>query len=144
MTKNILKWGTIALLIIFSPLIYIEVLTHLTINVQLSIINAFSAKSIIPLATIIIFINVISATITAIITALPSGYLARKQAKVIAILLIIATQCVPLYAFFSVPPYKAFTISILLGEVVAVVLLMFLFAEIGSRIAAKKQDKATT
>ena len=143
MAKNIFKWGTIALLILFSPLIYIEVLTYITTNVAFSTINAFSAKSKIALATIIIITNVVSAIITAIITALPSGYLAQKQAKVIVILLIIAALCFPIYTFFLVPPYKAFNISILLGQVVAVVLVMFFFAEMGSRIATKKRDKAT-
>lgn len=143
MTKNILRWSLIAILILISPLICIEVLTYLTTNVEFSVINAFQAKSKTAIAIIIIITNVISAIITALITALPSGYLASKQARIIAILFIVSIECFPVYTFFQMPPFKAFNMTVLLGQFLAVVFFVFIFAEMGSRLAAKKQDKAT-
>jgi len=141
MTKNILRWSLIAILILISPLICIEVLSYLTINFEFSAINALQAKSKIALIVIIIVTNLISAIITALITAFPSGYLARKQARIIAILFIVSIEYIPVVSFFQMPPFKAFTVSILLGQFLSVVCSVFIFAEMGSRLA-KKQDKS--
>lgn len=125
-----------------SPLICIEVLSYLTINFEISAINALQAKSKIALIVIIIITNLISAVITALITAFPSGYLARKQARIIAILFIVSIEYFPVYSFVQMPPFKAFNMTILLGQFLAVVFSVFIFVEMGSRLAAKKQDKA--
>jgi hypothetical protein len=143
MTKSILRWGLIGILILISPLICIEVLTYLTTNVEFSAINAFQAKSKIALAIIIVVTNLTSAIITALITALPSGYIARKQTRIIAILFVISIECFPIYTFFQMPQFNAFNMSVLLGQFIAVVFSVFIFAEMGGRLAAKKQDKAT-
>lgn len=142
MTKNILRWSLIAIVILVSPLICIEVLTYLTTNVEAYAINAFQAKSTIALAIIVVITNLTSAIITALITALPSGYLARKQARIIAILFVASIECFPIYTFFQMPPFNAFNMTVLLGQFIAVVFSVFILAEMGSRLAAKKQDKA--
>ncbi|QEM67780.1 hypothetical protein FO488_06160 [Geobacter sp. FeAm09] len=141
MTKNILRWSLIAILILIAPLICIEVLSYFTINVESSVVNSFQAKSKIAFV-IIIITNLISAIITALITAFPSGYLAGKQARIIAILFIVSIECFPVYTFFQMPPFKAFSMSVLLGQFIAVGFSVFIFTEMGSRLAAKKQDKA--
>lgn len=142
MTKSILRWSLIGILILISPLLCIEVLTYLTTNVEFAVINAFQAKSKIALAIIIVIINLTSAIITALITALPSGYLARKQARIIALLFIISIECFPVYTFFQMPQFNTFNMSVLLGQFIAVVFSVFVFAEMGGRLADKKHDKA--
>lgn len=142
MKKTILRWSLIAILILISPLICIEVLSHLTINFEFSVINALQAKSKIALIVIIIITNLISAIITALITAFPSGYLARKRERIIAILFIVSIEYFPVYSFFQMPPFKAFTVTVLIGQLLAVVISVFFFTEVGSRLAAKKQNTA--
>ncbi len=138
MTKSILRWSLIAILILISPLFCIEVLTYLAANVEFSVINAFQAKSQIALTIIIVIANLTSAIITALITALPGGYLARKKARIIAILFVVSIECFPVYTFFQMPPFKAFNMSVLLGQFIVVVFSVFIFAEMGRRLAAKK------
>jgi len=142
MTKNILRWSLIGILVLVSPLICIEVLTYLTINVEFYAINAFQAKSTIAFAIIIVIINLTSTIITALITALPSGYLARKQTRIIAILFVISIECFPIYTFFQMPQFNAFNMSVLLGQFITVVFSVIIFAEMGGRLAEKKQGKA--
>lgn len=142
MTKAILRWGLIVLLILFSSLIYTEVQGYITVNAVFPVIKAFSAKSKIVLALIFTTFNFICAILTAIITALPCGYLARKQVKIIAILFIVSMQSIPAYVFFQEPKIGSFITVVWLGQFVTVVISAFAFAEIGSRIAANKQDKA--
>jgi len=137
MIKNIFRWGLIVLLVLISPLIFIEVLSYLTVNIEFYVIKAFQAKSTMSLATIMITINLISAIITAFITAFPSGYIAKKQARVIAIIFVISIEYFPIYTFFQTPEYKALITSVLSGQFFAVVLSVVFFAEIGSRLEKK-------
>jgi len=139
MTKTILRWSLITLLLISSPLIYTEVQAYLTANAAFTAINVFSAKSKTTLAIIFIIFNLLCAIFVAIITALPSGYLARRQPKIIAILFIFATQAIPIYAFFEQPEIRTFSIIVMVGQLIAVVFSAFIFAQIGSRIARKRQ-----
>jgi hypothetical protein len=39
-------------------------------------------------------------------------------------------------------PFKVLNVSVLLGQFIAVVLSVFIFAEMGRRLSAKKQDMA--
>jgi len=142
MTKSIMRLSLIVFLILFAPLIYTEVQGHITTHAAFPVLNEFSAKSRMALAIFTTF-NLLSAILTAIIIALPCGYLARKQPKLIAILFIISVQCIPVYVFFQEPKAGSFVTNVWLGQFVAVVISAFAFAEIGSRIAAKRQDKAT-
>lgn len=142
MTKTILRWGLIVFLILFSPLIYIEVLSYIDINAVFPVINAFSAKSKTTLAIISITFEFISAILTAIITALPGGYLARQQARIIAFFFIISIQIYPIYVVFQEPKIGNIMIVVFLGQFISVAFSAFAFAEIGSRLAAKRPDKA--
>jgi hypothetical protein len=141
MTKTILRWGLIALLILLSPLIYTEVQAYITTNAVFPVINAFSAKSKTALVLIFTIFNIVSAILTSIITVLPCGYLARKQSKIIAILFIVSILCIPVYVVFQEPKVTTFIIETVLGQFVAVVFSAFIFAEIGSRLAEKREDK---
>lgn len=142
MTKNIFRWGLIVLLVLISPLIFIEVLSFLTVNIEFYLIKAFQAKSTISLATIMITINLITAIITAFITAFPGGYLAKKQSRIIAFIFVISIEYFPIFTFFQSPENKALITSVLLGQLVAIVFSVFIFAEVGGRLAMKKQSKA--
>jgi hypothetical protein len=142
MTNKILRLGLITLLLLISPLIYTEIQAFSTTIGAFPTINALSAKSKTLLAIIFIILNLISLVMTAIITALPCGYLAKGQPKIIAILFILATQSIPLYAFFDQQEIKNFSIIVMLGEIVAVVFTAFIFAGMGSRIAKKRQITA--
>jgi hypothetical protein len=75
-------------------------------------------------------------------TALPCGYLARKQPKIIAILIIISIESIPVFLFFQEEKVGNFITLVSLGQFVTVVLSAFILAEIGNRIAAKERDKA--
>ena len=141
MTKPILRWGLIGILICFAPFIFVEVQGYITTHVAFPVLNAFSAKSKMALAIFTTF-NLLCAILTAITTALPCGYLAKKQSKIIAILIIISIQSIPVYLFFQEPKVGTFVTVVWLGQFVAVVISAFAFAEIGSRMAAKRQDKA--
>jgi len=141
MKKNVLRWGLIFILIVFAPLIFTEVQGYITTHAAFPVLNASSAKSKTALAIFTTF-NLLSAILTAIITTLPCGYLAKKQPKIIAILFIISIQIIPLYVFFQEPKTGSFVTIVWLGQFVAVVISAFVFAEIGSRIAAKRRDKA--
>lgn len=143
MTRVILRWGLIFLLILFSPLIYTEVQGYITVNAVFPVIKAFSAKSKTALAIIFTTFNLLCSILTAVITTLPCGYLAKKQAKIIAILFIISIQSIPVYVYFHEPKAGSFITAVWLGQFVSVVISAFAFAEIGSRIAAKRQDKAS-
>ena len=136
------RWSLITLLLLSSPFIYTEIQTYITINAVFPVIRAVSAKSAIALSTIFIAFNAINAILTSSITALPSSYLARKQANIIAIILIVTTQIIPIYAFFQEPEIKVFNILILLGQLIAFVFFVLIFVKIGCRIAENKQDKA--
>jgi hypothetical protein len=142
MKNNLLRWSLIALLLLSSPFIFVEVQSYITINAVFPVIKASSAKSKTALAIIFTSFSFICAILTAIITALPCGYLARKQVRIIAILFIVLIQSIPVYLFFQEPKVGNFIIVVWLGQFVAVVISAFAFAEIGCRIAAKRQDKA--
>jgi hypothetical protein len=142
MENNILRFGLVAILILIPPFIYVEILTFTTTNLVFNLIHVFSAKTKISLASIITFVHIISAIITVLITALPGAYLAKKHIKIIATLFIVSIECFPVATFFAVPPFKAFNLSLLLGQFIAVVLSVFISSWMGSRLAAKKQDNA--
>ncbi|MBT0652713.1 hypothetical protein [Geomobilimonas luticola] len=141
MTKSILRWGLMGILIWIAPLIFVEVQGYITIHAAFPVLNAFSAKSIMALAIFTIF-NFLCAILTAIPTALPCGYLAKKQSKIIAILIIISIQSIPVYLFFQEPKVGTFVTVVWIGQFVAVVISAFAFAEIGRRMAAKRQNNA--
>jgi len=141
MKKNILRWGLIALLIIFSPLIYTEVQAYITTNAVFPVINAFSAKSKTVLVSILTTFNFISAILTSIITALPCGYLARKQSKIIAIVFIVSILWIPVSVVFQEPKVSTFITIVFLGQLVAVVFSALIFTEMGSRLAEKGRGK---
>jgi hypothetical protein len=142
MTKNILRWGLIALLILFSPLIYTEVQAYITTNAVFPVIKAFSAKSKTALILIFTFFNIVSAILTSITTALPCGYLAGKQSKIIAIVFIVSILWIPVSVVFQEPKVSTFITVVFLGQLVAVVFSALIFTEMGSRLAEKRQDKA--
>jgi hypothetical protein len=141
MTKAILRWGLIAHLILFSALIYAEVLGYLAANAVFPAIKIFSAKSKTALVIIFTSFNFIGAILTAIVTALPCGYLARKQVKIIAILFIVSMQSIPAYVVFQEPKIESFIAVVWLGQFITGVISVIVFTEIGSCIAAKNQDK---
>jgi hypothetical protein len=141
MTKTILRWGLIALLIISSSVIYTEVQGYLAANAEFLAIKAFSPKSKMALAIIFTSFNLIGAILTAIVTALPCGYLARKQVKIIAVLFVVSMQSIPAYVVFQDQKSGIFIIVVWLGQFLTGVISVFALSEIGSRIAAKKQDK---
>jgi hypothetical protein len=114
----------------------------MTLNGVFPAIKAFSAKSKTALAIIFTTFNLICAILTSIITALPCGYLARKQSKVIAFLIIISMQSIPAYVVFQDSTSGRFITLVWLGQFITGVISVLAFSEIGSRIAAKKQDKA--
>jgi hypothetical protein len=82
------------------------------------------------------------AILTAIFTALPCGYLSRKQPKIISIFIIISIQSIPVLLLFLEDRVGSFVTLVWIGQFVAVVISVFILAEIGSRIAVKEQDKA--
>ena len=141
MTKNLFRWGLIFLLVIISPLIFIEVLSYLTINVEFYAIKTLQAKSTVSLAAIMITINLISAITTAFITAFPSGYLAKKQARVIAVIFVISIEYFPISTFIQSSEYKTLITSVLLGQLFAILFSVVIFVEMGSRLSLKKQGK---
>jgi hypothetical protein len=141
MTKAILRWGLIVFLILFSAVFYVEVQGYLAANAVFLSIKLFSAKSKAALAIILIFFNFIGAILTSIVTALPCGYLARKQVKIIAVLFVVSMQSIPAYVVFQDPKSGIFIIVVWLGQFLTGVISVFALSEIGSRIAAKQQDK---
>jgi len=140
MTKSILRWGLIALLILFSAVFYTEIQGYITSYAVFPVIKTFSAKSKTALAIIFTAFNFLCAILTAIITALPCGYLARKRVKVIALLLLVSMQSIPTYLVFQEPKILNFITVVWLGQFVSVAISAYAFAEIGCRIAAKKQE----
>lgn len=142
MTKAILRWGVIVLLILISPLIYIEVQSFITSNAVFPVIKALSAESNTSIAIIFTIFNFACAILTAIITALPCGYLARKDPKIIAIFIIVSIQIIPVYLIFQESKVGNFLLVVFLGQFITVVLSAFAFAVVGSRVAAKGHDKA--
>jgi hypothetical protein len=142
MIKDIIKWGLIVLLILFSALFYTEIQGYMNTNGAYPVIKAFSVKS--KTAAVIIFttFNFICAILTSIITALPCGYLARRYARIIAILIIVSMQSIPAYVVFHRSIYVSFVTSVWLGQFLTGVISVFVLSEIGSRIAAKNQDNA--
>lgn len=142
MRNKFSRCALIIILILFAPLVYIEIQGYITINAVFPVINAFSAKSKTALVTIFTTFNLLCAILTAVITALPCGYLARKQPKIIAILIIISIESIPASLFFQEEKVGNFIMLVSLGQFVMVVLSVFILAEIGNRIAAKERDKA--
>ena len=139
MKSAMLRWVLIVLLILFAPIIYTVTLGYITTNAGFPVMKAFSVKSKTALAIVFITFNLICAIISTSMTTLPCGYLAPKQAKIIAILFIISILSIPVYVFIQEPKAGSFVTTVWLGQFVSVVVSAFVFAEIGSRIAAKRQ-----
>ncbi|NVN90988.1 MAG: hypothetical protein HXX11_10335 [Desulfuromonadales bacterium] len=142
MLQDILRWGLIIFLILVSNLVYTEVQGYLAANAAFLAIKAFSAKSKISLAIIFTAFNFIGAIFTAIITALPCGYLARKQSNIIAILILVSTQSIPTYVVFQDSSYELFITLVWIGQILTCAISVFAFSEIGRRIAAKNLNSA--
>jgi len=123
-----------------SALVYSEVQGYLAANAVFLVIKAFSAKSQISLAIIFTTFNFIGAILTAIVTSLPCGYLARKQSNIIAILIIVSTQSIPTYVVFQDSSYGRFITSVWIGQVLTCAISVFAFSEIGRRVGAKSLD----
>lgn len=140
MRNKYLRFGLIGILILFAPLIFVEIQGYITINAVFPVINAFTAKSKSALVAIFTIFNLLCAILTAIFTALPCGYLSRKKPKIIATLIIISIQSIPVSLFFQEDRVGTFVTLVWLGQFVAVVMSAFILAEIGSRVAAKEQD----
>jgi len=141
MTKNILRWCLIALLVLFSSLLYVEIQGYLAADATFTTIKVFSAKSKTALAIIFTSFNFLGAILTAIFTALPCGYLAGKHVKIIAILFIVSMQSIPAYVVFQEPKIESFIALVWLGQFITGVISVFAFTGIGSRIAAKRQGQ---
>lgn len=142
MTKTILRWGLIILLILFAPLFYTEIQGYITTHAAFPTVQAFSVKSKVTLAIIFTAFNFLCAVLTLMITALPCGYLVGTKAKLLAVLITVSVQYIPTYVFFQEPDVGSFATLIWLGQLVAVVISAFAFAELGSRIAAKAHAKS--
>ena len=142
MRNKYYRCGLIVILILFAPLIYVEILGYITSNAVFPVISAFSAKSKTAVVAIFTTFNLLCAILTAIMTALPCGYLAKKQPKIIAIFIIISIESIPVSLFFQEEKVGNFITLVSLGQFVTVALSAFILAEIGNRIAAKERDKA--
>lgn len=141
MTKNILRWCLITFLILYSSLLYVEVQGYLAAYPTFTTIKIFSAKSKTALVIIFTFFNFLGAILTAVFTALPCGYLAGKQVKIIAILFIVSMQSIPAYVVFQEPKIECFIAVVWLGQFITGVISVLAFTEIGSRIAAKRHGQ---
>lgn len=141
MKNDIWRWGLIAFLIVFSSLLYTEIQGYMTTYGVFPAIKALSAKSKMSLSVIFTSFNLICAILTSIVTALPCGYLARKQSRIIAILIIVSMQGIPAYIILQDTTYGGFVTDVWLGQFLTGVISVFVLSELGSRIAAKKQNK---
>lgn len=142
MTKTILRWGLIILLILFAPLFYTEIQGYITIHGAFPTVRAFTVESRVTLAIIFTAFNFLCAILTMIVTALPCGYLARTKAKLFAFLITVSTLYIPAYVFFQEPEVGSFATLIWLGQLVTVAISAFAFAELGRRIVAKEHVKS--
>lgn len=134
------RWGLIIFLILFSSVVYVEVQGYITAYAVFPVIKAFAAKSKVALAIIFTTFNLICAILTTVLTALPCGYLARKQVKFITILFLASMQSIPTYLVFQEPNIWKFITVVWVGQFVSVAISAYAFAMIGSRIAAKKKE----
>jgi len=142
MKTRILRWSLIIILIIISPLVYTEAVGYMATHAAFPVIRALSVKSRIAASIIFITCDLICAIFTSIISVLPSGYLASKQPRIIAALLVAAIQVFPICSFLQSPNLGTLAVEVFWGQFIAVVVSALAFAEIGSRIAEKRQEKA--
>ncbi len=143
MIKSVIRWASIVFLILLAPFIYFVALKYAHSNAAHPIIKTLSATS--PAQAIIITVfNCIAAALTAAVTAMPCGYLARKHVKVISILLIALIESFPVYAFFNGPKHSNLLAVVMLGQLAAVAIFTFVFVRLGSRFAANNRNTAIT
>jgi len=127
MITAILRWVVIALVVLGSPLIFVEAQFHYN-NAISPALNSLSANLKLP---IIFTIQVgIAITITATIAFL-IGYLARKQAKITTVMFIIASQSIPIYALLHVSNVDTFVVCVTLSQFLTVVCFAPYFAKLG-------------
>jgi hypothetical protein len=143
MIKSVTRWIFIVLLTLLSPFIYIAAMKYAHSYAAHPIITAISATS--PLQAIIITLfNCIAAALTAAVTALPCGYLARKHVKIITIFLIALIESFPVYAFLHGPKHSNLLTTVLLGQLAAVVISTFVFVKLGSHFAINNRNASIT
>ncbi len=143
MIKSVLRWAFIVFLILLSPFIYFVALKYAHSNAAHPIIKTLSATS--PVQAIIITVfNSIAAALTAAVTALPCGYLARKHENILTIVLIALIESFPVYVFFNGPKHSNLFTVVMLGQLAAVVIFTFAFVKLGSRFASNNRSTAIT
>jgi hypothetical protein len=133
MTKAILRWGLISLLVLLSPLVYSKIQGFVTLHAVFLVIKACSAKSKTALFLIFTTFNFLSASLTALVTVLPSGYLERKHTRLIAVLFTIAMLSIPAWVV-SEEKTQGFVGDVWLGQLVVVIISVWFFVAVGARI----------
>lgn len=128
-------------LISFAPLIYSYIHSYLTSIIAINLVGLLKVNLMSILAFVLFISNCISAIITAIVTAFPCGYLVKSHSKILSLILVLITLCIPLYSTLSeylISSSKLIIVD-LFGQCIAVTFSMIIFSEFGCRVAQKSQ-----
>jgi hypothetical protein len=141
MAKTILRWSLIAALIGFSSIVYVEIQGDMTLRVAFPLIKAFTVRSKASLGFIFTTCNLLSALITASVTALPCGYLAGSRVNAVTALLLLALLSFPTLVFFQDGKLGTFVSLIFMGQVLTTVFSVIALVQIGAYIREKRKSE---
>jgi len=138
MKNLVFRWFLVATLILLISPAYAWIQGYVAFLI-IPLKNAVSAKSETSLGVVITFTGVIAAILTGLVTALPCGYLARRNPVILATFLIVSALCIPVYiTLINSANLNRFLIVIRAGEFSSIVASCIVFSVLGVRLSQMK------
>jgi len=138
MKNTAFRWFLVVILILLISPAYAWIQGYVAFLI-IPLKNALLAKSGAALGMVFIFTGLIGAILTGLVTALPCGYLARRNPVLLAMLMVVSALCIPLYVTFTDSEgLNRFLIIVRTSEFVSIVASCIIFSVIGVRLSQMK------
>jgi hypothetical protein len=136
-------WVLLALLIAISPHVYAIIQGYWAL-LLVPVIKILSVKAAVPMAATMILMDFVASLFVALLLSLPLGYVTKERSFLFSILLGLGLLPWLLWARFDQEfAETSFTLAVLVGEYVAVVLAFIIMARIGAHLRILREKIAT-